>query len=151
LKTEESQESVEGLLRRAKVLVAPPTFFLIGLRHEDWARLLENPELSPRGSAPFMLLKDEHEVTLLLDEEDWRTMRHAARDARVEGGFRLLTFDVQLAWSVVGFLALVTRILADAGISCGALSAFSRDHLLVKQDDLAQALRALGPHVAELC
>jgi hypothetical protein len=151
LKTEESQESVEGLLRRARVLVAPATFFLVGLRHEDWARLLENPELSPRGSAPFMLLKDEREVTLLLDEEDWRTMRHAARDARVEGGFRLLTFDIELAWDVVGFLALVTRILADAGISCGALSAFSRDHLLVKQDDLPRALRALGPHVAELC
>ena len=145
------ETSVEGLLRRAKVSVAQAVFFLVGLRHEDWARLLESPELSPRGSAPFMLLKDEHEVTLLLDEEDWRTMRHAARDARVEGGFRLLTFDVELAWNVVGFLALVTRILADAGISCGALSAFSRDHLLVKQDDLAKALRALGPHVAELC
>jgi len=151
LKTEEPQESVEGLLRRARVLVAPATFFLVGLRHEDWARLLENPELSPRGSAPFMLLKDEHEVTLFLDEEDWRTMRHAARDARVEGDFRLLTFDIELAWNVVGFLALVARILADAGVSCGALSAFSRDHLLVKQDDLGRALRALGPHVAELC
>ena len=151
MKTEEPQESVEELLRRAKVLVAPATFFLVGLRHEDWGRLLENPELSPRGSAPFMLLKDEHEVTLLLDEEDWRTMRHAARDARVEGGFRLLTFDVELAWNVVGFMALVTRILADARVSCGALSAFSRDHLLVKQDELAKALLALGPHVAELC
>ncbi|HEY0377103.1 MAG TPA: ACT domain-containing protein [Pyrinomonadaceae bacterium] len=139
------------LLRRARVAVAPGTFFLVGLRHEDWARLLENPELSPRGSAPFMLLRDEHEVTLLLDEEDWRTMRHAARDARVEGDFRLLTFDIELAWDVVGFMARVTRILSDAGISCGALSAFSRDHLLVKQADLAQALRALGPHVAELC
>ena len=142
---------IAELLRQARVLVAPATFFLVGLRHEDWARLLENPELSPRGSAPFMLLKDEHEVTLLLDEEDWRVMRHAARDARVEGGFRLLTFDLVLGWDVVGFMALVTRILADAGVSCGALSAFSRDHLLVKQDDLPRALRALGPHVAELC
>lgn len=142
---------VVELLRRARVSVAPATYFLVGLRHEDWARLLENPELSPRGSAPFMLLKDEHEVTLLLDEEDWRTMRHAARDARVESDFRLLTFDLVLEWNVVGFMAHVTRILADAGVSCGALSAFSRDHLLVKQDDLPRALRALGPHVAELC
>ena len=139
------------LLRRARVVVAPATFFLVGLRHEDWARLLENPELSPRASAPFMLLKDEHEVTLLLEETDWHTMRHAARDARVEGGFRLLTFDVELDWKVVGFLARVTRILADAGVSCGALSAFSRDHLLIKQDDLGTALRVLGEHVAELC
>ena len=98
-----------------------------------------------------MLLRDEHEVTLLLDETDWQTMRHALRDARVEGNFRLLTFDIKLDWNVVGFLARVTEILADAGISCGALSAFSRDHLLIRQDDLGTALRVLGDHVAELC
>jgi hypothetical protein len=78
-------------------------------------------------------------------------MRHAVRDARVEGDFRLLTFDIELDWDVVGFLARVTEILADAGISCGALSSFSRDHLLVKQDDLGRTLRVLGEHVAELC
>jgi hypothetical protein len=142
---------IAELLRRAKVLVAPATFYLVGLRHEDWVRLLENPELSPRASAPFMFLRDEHEVTLLLEETDWRTMRHAVRDARVESGFRLLTLDVELDWNVVGFLAHVTQILATAGISCGALSAFSRDHLLIKQDDLGTTLRVLGPHVAELC
>ena len=146
------QESdITELLRRSRVEVAPAVFYLVGMRHEDWTRLLENPELSPRGSAPFMLLRDGHEVTLLLDETDWRTMRHAVRDARVEANFRLLTFDIELDWNVVGFLARVTGILADAGISCGALSAFSRDHLLVKQDDLGKALRVLGEHVAELC
>ncbi|MDT4953578.1 MAG: uncharacterized protein QOJ02_1716 [Acidobacteriota bacterium] len=145
------EADITELLRRARVEVAPATFYLVGLRHEDWARLLENPELSPRASAPFMFLKDEHEVTLLLDETDWRTMRHAVRDARIESGFRLLTFDIELDWKTVGFLARVTQILADAHISTGALSAFSRDHLLIKQDDLAAALRVLGEHVAELC
>ena len=142
---------VTELLRQTRVEVAPATYFLIGLRHEDWQRLLENPELSPRGSAPFMLLRDEHEVTLLLDEVDWQTMRHAARDARIEGGFRLLTLDVELGWQAVGYLARVTEILAAANIPVGALSAFSRDHLLIKQDDLGTALRVLGQHVAELC
>lgn len=142
---------VTELLQRTRVEVAPATYFLIGLRHEDWAHLLENPELSPRGTAPFMLLRDEREVTLLLDESDWRTMRHAARDARVEGGFRLVTLDIELSWNVIGYLARVTELLAAANISVGALSAFSRDHLLIKQDDLGLALRVLGEHVAELC
>jgi len=145
------EADIKELLSRARVEVAPATFYLVGLRHEDWERLLENPELSPRASAPFMFLKDEHEVTLLLDETDWRTMRHAVRDARIESGFRLLTFDIELDWKIVGFLARVTQILAEAGISVGALSAFSRDHLLIKQDDLGAALRVLGEHVGELC
>ena len=139
------------LLRRTKVEVAPGTFVVVGLSHGDWRRLLENPELSPRPDAVFMLLRDPYEVTLLLEEEDWRAMRHAARDARVESGFRLLALNVELPWNVVGYLARVTAVLAAAGISVGALSAFSRDHLLVKQQDLGTLLRALGPHVAELC
>ena len=52
---------------------------------------LKAPSSARAGMRSFMLLSDEHEVTLLLDEDDWRTMRHAARDARVEGDFRLLT------------------------------------------------------------
>ena len=144
-------ESAAELLRRARVEVAPPTLVLVGMREEEWRRLLENPELSPPPDSLFMILRDGHEVTLLCEEDDWRAMRHAARDARVEGGFRLVTFDIELGWDVVGFLARVTEILAAAGVTVGALSAFSRDHLLVKQDDLGRALRALGPHVAELC
>ncbi len=139
------------LLRRTKVEVAPATFFLVSLSQQTWARLLEQPELSPRADAPFMLLRDRHEVTLLVEETDWLTMRHAVRDARVEGGFRLVTLDVELGWHVVGYLALVTELLARAGISVGALSAFTRDHLLIKQADLGTALRVLGAHVAELC
>jgi len=138
-------------LRQARLRVAPHIFYLVGIRLADWSRLLENPELSPRPDSIFMLLKDEHEVTLLLEETDWRVMRHAAREARVEGGFRLVTLDIVLDWRVVGFLSHVTAILAGAGISCGALSAFSRDHLLIKQEDLGHALRILGEHVAELC
>ena len=129
----------------------PATFVLVGMRHEDWKRLLENPELSPRVESNFMLLRDPFEVTLLLEEEDWSSMRHAARGAKVERGFRLLTFDIELPWNVVGFLARVTEILAGEGVAVGALSAFSRDHLLIKQDDLGNALRVLSGHVAELC
>ena len=146
-----SQTDTAGLLRRTRVEVAPGTFVLAGMRHEDWARLLESPELSPRAESVFMLLRDGREVTLLCEEDDWRAMRHAARDAKAEGDFRLVTFDIELPWDVVGFLAHVTRILAEAAVPVGALSAFTRDHLLIKQDDLGKALRVLGEHVAELC
>jgi hypothetical protein len=147
----ENRQNAVEILRRTRVEVAPETFYLVSLPHADWRKLLENPELSPRMTAPFMIFSDKFEVTLLLDETDFGTIRHAIRDARREGNFRLLTFDVELDFTVVGFLAEVSAILARAGISIVALSAFSRDHLLIKQTDLAQALKVLGEYVEELC
>ena len=144
-------KSPAELLGQTKVVVAPETYHLVSLRHEDWRRLLENPELSPSGKTSFMVMRDEHEVTLLLNEDDWLVMRHAARNAKVESGFRFVTLDIELDWNVVGFLAHVTTILANENISVGAISAFSRDHLLIKQDDIGRALRVLSDHVAELC
>lgn len=113
--------------------------------------MLENPETGPRMTATFMIFRDKFETTLLLDETDFETMRYAVRDAKIERGFRLLTFDIELDFSVVGFLAEVARILADENVSIVALSAFSRDHLLIKQEDLARALKVLGNYVEELC
>lgn len=139
------------LLKKTRVEVSPETFTILSLRHEDWLKLLENPELSPRMTATFMIFRDRFETTLLFDEIDFETIRHAVRDAKVERNFRLLTFDIELDFSVVGFLAEITRILTEAEISIVALSAFSRDHLLIKQDDLAKTLKVLGNYVEELC
>src|SRR5215218_9206122 len=116
-------ERIFELLRQTKIEVAPETYFFVSLQNEDWLKLLENPELSPRMTAPFMIFKDKFETTLLLDEIDFGTVQHAIRNAKTQGGFRLLTFDVELDFSVVGFLAEVARILAEAGISIVALSA----------------------------
>lgn len=146
----ENNSAIE-LLRRTRVEVAPETFFLVSLAPAEYRRLLENPELSPRGNAPFMLLSDKYEVTMLLDQTDWQAMRYAARGARVESNFRLVTLNLELEWNVIGYYALVTKILADAEVSVGAISAYSRDHLLIKQEDLAKALKVLGLYVAELC
>jgi hypothetical protein len=139
------------LLSKTRVEVAPETYTLVSLQHEDWRKLLENPELSPRMTAPFMIFSDKWEVTLLLDDVDFQTIRYAVLSAKTQSGFRLLSFDIELDFTVVGFLAEVSRILAEAGISIVSLSAFSRDHLLIKQTDLANALKVLGEHVEELC
>lgn len=102
-------------------------------------------------SAPFMILKDPWEVTLLLDETDFTNISGAVGGTSVRGGFRLLSFDLPLDFEVVGFFSEVSRILAEAGVPILSLSAFTRDHVLVSQDHLAKALVALGGHVGDLC
>lgn len=139
------------LLKKTRVEVAPETFFIISLNSDLWLKLLENPELSPRMTSPFLIFRDKYETTLLLDETDFGVLRGAIGGAKTEGNFRLLTFGIELDFNVVGFLAEVSRILAEADIPILALSSFSRDHILVKQEHLADALKALGGYVEELC
>lgn len=140
-----------GQLRNSKVSVAPGTYSIAALTHNAWSTLLSDPSLSPSMTTPFMIFMDQYEVTLVLDEEDLRNMRSGLADAKIAGGYRLLTFEAEMDLSVVGFTAEISRILAEAGVPILAISAFTRDHLLIRQSDLATALKALGPHVAELC
>jgi uncharacterized protein len=145
------EKSASELLRETRIEVAPATYVIVGISHHDWTRLLENSDLSPRSDVPFMIFRDQKEVTLLVEEIDWERMRHMLRDARIERDFRLITLDILLPWNVVGYLARITDMLAKAGISAGVLSSFSSDHLLIKQQDLGKVLRVLGEHVGDLC
>lgn len=144
-------KNAKEILRSAKVEVAAETFALVGTTRAGLLQLLGDNSLSPRMSAPFMIFVDPHEVTLILDEIDLGNMRPGLGTAKVENGYRMLTFDIVLELSVVGFMAEISRILAEAGVAILPLSAFSRDSLLIKQDDLATALKALGPFVDEVC
>lgn len=145
------RHEARAILRHTSVKVHQDEFALLSIDFDHWGRLLADQSLGPSGTAPFMIFSDPYEVTLLLNRGDFERIGHAIDNSKVERNFRLLTFTTELDFSVVGFMAEVTRILAEANISICAFSSFSRDHLLIRQDDLARALTALGPHVEELC
>jgi uncharacterized protein len=143
-----NKDKVADLISRTKVEIQPAIYFLVGLKHEDWMRLLERPDLSPRTESIFMFMRDSYEVTLLLDERDWHAMRHAVGNVRVESDFRLITLDIELGWETVGYLDRITSIISEANISCGIVSSFTRDHLLVKQSNIEKLISVLGEHGA---
>ena len=140
-----------SILEKAKVEVSPEIFAVISLPENVWFKLLENPDLSPRMTAPFLLFKDKWEVTLVFDEIDFGKIADSIENARIERNFRLLSFDVELPFEIVGFMAQIAKIFADAGISILPFSSFSRDHVLIRQDDLARALKSLRGFVGEIC
>ena len=60
-----------------------------------------------------------------------------------DGPFRLITFNIVLDLSIVGFMAAVSKKLAEAGISIYAISTFLRDHILVHSDEAKKAIIVL--------
>jgi hypothetical protein len=72
---------------------------------------------SPAGSVP----------ETIRSERDWRVLRVAG----------------PLDLSLIGILAALAGVLADASIPIFAVSTFATDYLLVRERDLARAARAL--------
>jgi hypothetical protein len=93
----------------------------------------------------FMVDKDE--ITVMLPSFHFDELQKDIADIEYEVGpisYRIITFDVVLAPTLVGFMAVVTRTLADANISVLPFAAYSRDHIFVSEADFDRALLVLN-------
>jgi hypothetical protein len=87
----------------------------------------------------FAVIRDRNEITCIIDQAKMKAHRCLA----IEPDFRIITFDMVLPFALIGFIAKVSRALAQDGISICALSAYSTDHILVKEKELAKAVKCL--------
>lgn len=97
------------------------------------------------ASLPFTgLLIDKDEVSLMLPQEAYDEFEKRFKFATISDiSYRLITFDVVLEPTLVGFMAQITRALADANISVLPLAAYSRDHIFIASDDFETAMKTL--------
>ena len=87
----------------------------------------------------FAVIKDDRETTCIIDESKVGSQKFLG----FEGGWRMITFDMTLPFSLVGFLASVSGALADAGINIFTISAYTTDHVFVKNPKLDIAVKTL--------
>lgn len=96
-------------------------------------------------SEPFtVMIVDKDEITLVLTEAEVNEFSRRLPGARMsDARYRLITFDVALEPTLVGFMAKVSTALAAAGVTLMPFAAFHRDHILVPADQYDQARAAL--------
>ncbi len=113
------------LMRHGKIYVWKGTYAMV------------RAERPCRGAVA--IIRDRKETTCLVEEP----VTAGRSVLAVDTGWKVITFDMSLPFSLVGFLARVSAALAGAGVSICALSAYSTDHILVKSRDLENALVTL--------
>ncbi|MBN1876190.1 MAG: ACT domain-containing protein [Anaerolineae bacterium] len=95
-------------------------------------------------SAPFFaLVRDKDEISLVVPLEVWRSLRPMLSIVDESPSYRLITFDLTLDLGLVGYLAILSHELATAGVSIYPISAFSRDHIFVMENDFDRAWKVL--------
>ncbi len=87
--------------------------------------------------------RDKDEITLIVAEDRWQAMAAAFPGSQAQLRRRLIRFDAVLDFSVVGFIAEVSRALADADVSILSLSTYRTDAVLVHEAKYDQALVAV--------
>jgi len=98
--------------------------------------------IKAKASMPGALavICDDNETTIVIDQSKIQV----EQVMEMERDWRLLTFDMVLPLDLVGFLAKVLQVLADEGIPIFSLSAYSTDHILVKEKDIGKAIKSLA-------
>ena len=131
---------IGALLASTEILAHPEDYMLVSISREEESRAWE---LMGRTNAFSSITFDYAEVSLVLKAEEWDMLKGGFGEYREEGPYRLITFDIVLDLSIIGFLAEVSAKLAEAGVSIYAISTFLRDHILVKSGDAEVAKEVL--------
>lgn len=93
---------------------------------------------------PFgAVIADKDEVTLIIPSDLVHEFENRLPEYQTSEPMRLITFDVALPMNLIGFMAFVAQLLADAKVSIIPLAAYQRDHLLVSAAQFEQAWQAL--------
>jgi len=139
-------ENVRRLLASTRIIAYPDDFTIVSI---DWKEEAKARRLL-RGMEAFSSVTFEAaEISLVIRADRWAELRDKFVGSREEGPYRLITFDIVLDLSVVGFMALVSARLAEAGVSIYPISTFLRDHILVRAEDADRATAALIELVKE--
>lgn len=135
------------LLGRTKLVVLPEDYFLVRLPVEtkpipvEWSR----PAVTHFGA----FIREPHEITLVVARRKWLRMQSIFDEYDVSEPMKVITFDIKLSLTVYGYIAAISRVLADAKISVVPMSSFNRDHILVSKKDLPRSVRLLRHFLQE--
>lgn len=99
---------------------------------------------------PFCsVTRDTYEVSVISKTVEWRRVKWEFTCYSEAGPYRVLTFDIVLDLAIVGFMAGVSSVLAEEGVSIYPISTYLRDHVLVKKEDAEKAVRLLNELVED--
>ncbi len=89
------------------------------------------------------LTRDKDEITLIVSDDEWARISSRFPGAEVLPGRRMIAFDTVLDFTVVGFIAEISRALAEAGISILNTSTYHTDIVFVDESRFEAAVAAV--------
>ena len=101
---------LEDYFKKGKIRIWKETFAIIKSR-------------KPLSNS-FAVIKYKNEITCIVDQSKIKGNKNIIK---IDKDWRILTLDMVLPFELVGFLAKISKILADDGISIFVISSYTTD------------------------
>lgn len=88
---------------------------------------------------PQLVFREDEGTTIIVNKKE-----ADANQLSYEGIWKMISITVHSDLAAVGFLAAITKSLAESGISVNAVSAYYHDHIFVPFEKANDALQALA-------
>lgn len=86
----------------------------------------------------FLVSQDKDEITIVTEEKN---IIHVVYEKEVKW-FKLFEFMVSAPFLAPGFLAKISKTIADRGMNILIVSTFSKDYALIREEDFKSAVKA---------
>jgi len=91
------------------------------------------------GIKPILMFKEDEGITIIIKKE--KADENALSYSNV---WRLITLSIHSDLGAIGFLAAITKKLAENGISVNVVSAYYHDHLFVPLEKAEKTIQVLN-------
>lgn len=113
----------------------PERYAFLSVSFSEFSKIKNNIEY-------FSVIKEMEGVTIILHEKELQ--KDKVDTTNVDKGYRVVTYQENTSLELIGFLALVSKILAENNISVNAVAGYNRDYFLIKEKDSEKAIKVLN-------
>ncbi len=133
--------NLRSIFRRTKLVVLPEDYLMIRLPVD--AKPIPGEWYRPLTTRYAVFVREPKDITLIIPRRKWLRMQTMFAKSLVSEPMKVIIFDIELGVNVYGFIAAISKVLADEKISIMPVSSYHRDHILVRKADLPRTVRLL--------
>ncbi|MDH5404892.1 MAG: ACT domain-containing protein [Candidatus Heimdallarchaeota archaeon] len=92
----------------------------------------------------FVNIIEENEITIVMEQSRATHYIPSHEIYEIDRNWKIIRFDMELPFGLIGFLATISKALAESEIAIFVISAFSTDHILIKVDQIDKTMKVLN-------
>ena len=138
-------EKLNKLLSKIKFKVLPQDFLIINIPLNQYEKFSKNFKKIKNNF--YSLILEKEGISLIISNKNWDKIKSNFNMYKVETGYKILTYNTNTDLNLVGFLSIISKILASKRISLNVISAYHRDYFLIKKSKVKLAIKELNKFI----